>query len=130
MNDLHLMTDTTSERLQDTQAVPALNTQLPQKSLCSTGIPGFQNPLYRNLDFVDWRAVLVHDNAGLCTASSRRTHARFNAGQTVGIREVADQIWLVSFMDYELGFFDKDEGRIEPGPNPFAPEKVLTMSPV
>ncbi len=51
-------------------------------------------------------------------------------GQTVGIREVADQIWLVSFMHYDLGFFDKDEGRIEPAPNPFAPEKVLTMSPV
>ena len=51
-------------------------------------------------------------------------------GQTVGIREVADQIWLVSFMQYDLGFFDKDEGRIEPAPNPFAPEKVLTMSPV
>ena len=45
------------------------------------------------------------------------------AGQTVGIREVADQIWLVSFMHYDLGFFDKDEGRIEPAPNPFAPVK-------
>ena len=51
-------------------------------------------------------------------------------GQTVGIREVADQIWLVSFMQYDLGFFDKEEGRIEPAPNPFVPEKVLTMSPV
>ncbi len=35
-------------------------------------------------------------------------------GQMVGIREVADQIWLVSFMHYDLGFFNKDEGRIEP----------------
>ncbi len=51
------------------------------------------------------------------------------AGQMVGIREVDNQIWLVSFMDYDLGFFDKDEGRIEPAPNPFAPEKVLTLSP-
>jgi len=51
------------------------------------------------------------------------------AGQMVGIREVENQIWLVSFMDYDLGFFDKDEGRIEPAPNPFAPKKVLTMSP-
>jgi putative transposase len=51
-------------------------------------------------------------------------------GAVYRIAEVADQIWLVSFMHYDLGFFDKDEGRIEPGPNPFAPEKVLTMSPV
>jgi len=27
----------------------------------------------------------------------------------VGIREVEDQIWLVSFLDYDLGFFDGDE---------------------
>ena len=44
-------------------------------------------------------------------------------------QQVEDQIWLVSFLDYDLGFFDKDEGRVEPAPNPFAPEKVLTMSP-
>ena len=50
------------------------------------------------------------------------------AGQMVGLREVDDQIWLVSFLDFDLGFFDKDEGRVEPAPNPFAPEKVLTMS--
>jgi putative transposase len=31
------------------------------------------------------------------------------AGQTVGIREVSNQIWLVSFMDFDLGFFDQDE---------------------
>jgi putative transposase len=46
------------------------------------------------------------------------------AGEIVGIREVDDQIWLVSFLDYDLGYFDPDEGRIEPGPNPFAPENV------
>jgi putative transposase len=47
----------------------------------------------------------------------------------VGIREVADQVWLVSFMDFDLGFFDHEQGRVEPAPNLFAPEKVLTMSP-
>jgi len=50
------------------------------------------------------------------------------AGQLVGIREVADRIWLVSFMEYDLGFFDEQENRVEPvGHNPFAP-KVLPMS--
>jgi len=51
------------------------------------------------------------------------------AGQIVGIREVADEIWLVSFMDYDLGFFDREKGRVEPALNPFGPDKVLTMSP-
>ena len=47
----------------------------------------------------------------------------------VGIREVADQVWLVSFMDFDLGSFDHEQGRVEPALNLFAPEKVLTMSP-
>jgi len=40
-----------------------------------------------------------------------------------------DQIWLVSFLDYYLGYFDNERGRVEPGPNPFIPDKVLTMCP-
>jgi len=51
------------------------------------------------------------------------------AGQPVGITEVDSHIWLVSFLEYDLGFFDKDTGRVEPADNPFAPETVLTMSP-
>jgi putative transposase len=52
------------------------------------------------------------------------------AAQYVGIREVADRVWLVSFMHDDPGFFDQDENRVEPvGQNPSAPE-VLPMSPV
>jgi len=48
---------------------------------------------------------------------------------TVEIREVDENIWLVSFLDFDLGYFDEQEGRVEPGPNPFE-AKLLTMSPV
>jgi hypothetical protein len=47
-------------------------------------------------------------------------------GQLVGIREVEDKIWQVSLMEYDLGFFDDDENRVEPAGNPFTP-KVLPM---
>ena len=50
------------------------------------------------------------------------------AGQKVGIKEVIDQIWLVSFMQYDLVFFDDQSGRVECAPNPFN-GKVLPMSP-
>ena len=50
-------------------------------------------------------------------------------GQLVGIREVEDKIWQVSFMEYDPGFFDEDENRVEPASNPFTP-KVLPMCPV
>jgi putative transposase len=48
------------------------------------------------------------------------------AGQRVGIRQVDDQIWQVSFTNYDLGYFDMETGRPDPGPNPFGP-KALTM---
>ena len=32
------------------------------------------------------------------------------AGRKVGMREVADRIWLVSVMHYDLGFFDHETG--------------------
>jgi len=50
-------------------------------------------------------------------------------GSHGGIREVNDNIWLVSFMQFDLGYFDEDECRVEPIDNPFAP-KVLPMSSV
>jgi putative transposase len=45
----------------------------------------------------------------------------------VGIKEVHDDIWLVSFMDYDLGYFDLDTRVLEPIENPFGP-KVLVVS--
>ena len=49
-------------------------------------------------------------------------------GQDVGVPQVSDRIWLVSFMDYDLGYFDGETCRLEPIANPFSP-KVLPMSP-
>lgn len=44
------------------------------------------------------------------------------AGQYVGVREVADEVCLVSFIEYDLGFFGGDVGRVEPATNAFVPE--------
>ncbi len=37
--------------------------------------------------------------------------------------------WLVTFMQYDLGYFDHEACRLEPIENPFS-VKVLPMSPV
>ena len=50
------------------------------------------------------------------------------AGQNVGIKEIGEKIWLVSFMQYDLGFFDHECLRVECAPNPFE-AKVLPMCP-
>ena len=43
------------------------------------------------------------------------------AGQAVGVKEIHDDIWLVSFMDYDLGYFDLDTRALETLDNPFGP---------
>src|SRR5204863_86208 len=44
----------------------------------------------------------------------------------IGIEGVQDDIWLVTFMDYDLGYFDLETRVLEPLENPFGP-KVLPM---
>jgi hypothetical protein len=50
------------------------------------------------------------------------------AGQTVGVKQVDEHIWLITFMYYDLGYFDDETCRLEPIDNPFGP-KLLPMSP-
>ena len=65
------------------------------------------------------RTLRVTHCGRLCIGRRKINLSTTFAGQTVGIREVADNIWLVSFLDYDLGYFDEEENRIEPAPNPF-----------
>ena len=65
----------------------------------------------------------------ICIGRRKINFSAVFAGQLVGLREVDDQVWLVSFLEYDLGYFDKDQDRVEPGLNPFAPDKVLTICP-
>jgi transposase InsO family protein len=44
------------------------------------------------------------------------------AGQAVGLKEVEDDTWLVSFMDYDLGYIDLEERTLQPLDNPFGPK--------
>jgi hypothetical protein len=50
------------------------------------------------------------------------------AGQHVGVEEVEQNIWVVSFMHYDLGFFDHQSCRLECAANRFG-AKVLPMRP-
>jgi len=74
------------------------------------------------------RTVLVTQCGRICFGNRKINLSTVFAGQFVGLREVADKIWLVSFLDFDLGFFDEVAARVEPGSNPFT-SKVLTMSP-
>ena len=42
------------------------------------------------------------------------------------VKQVSERIWLVTFMHYDLGYFDDETCRLEPIENPFGP-KVLPL---
>jgi len=88
---------------------------------------------YRGLGELEYpfhdRTVTLTHCGRICLGKRKINLSQVFAGQKVGIKEVSDKIWLVTFMDYDLGFFDHETGRLEPLANPFEP-KVLPMSPV
>ena len=62
----------------------------------------------------------------ICLGRKKINLSRVFAGQNVGVKEEEDDIWQVSFMHYDIGYFDLDTCRVEPVDNPFG-AKVLTM---
>ena len=64
----------------------------------------------------------------ICLNRKKINLSQVFAGQMLGIKQVDEHIWLVSFMHYDLGYFDDEMCRLEPIANPFGP-KVLPMSP-
>lgn len=51
------------------------------------------------------------------------------AGQNVGVTQVGERIWLVTFMRYDLGYFDDETCRLEPIENPFGPKVLPVFNP-
>jgi hypothetical protein len=74
------------------------------------------------------RTIEVTQCGRICIGRRKINLSTVFGGQYVGIREVADSIWLISFMDYDPGFFDEEHNTLGPvGENPLAP-RVLPMS--
>jgi putative transposase len=86
------------------------------------GLPTLEYPFHD-------RTIVVTQCGRLCFGRRKINLSQVFAGQAVGVREVADHIWLISFMHYDLGFFDDQCNRVECAPNPFS-AKVSAMSPV
>jgi hypothetical protein len=75
------------------------------------------------------KAIAVTRCGRICMGRKKINFSRVFAGQAVSIKEMHDDIWLVSFMDYDLGYFDLETRVLEPLENPFGP-KVLPVSQV
>src|ERR1700733_9619121 len=86
------------------------------------GLPELEYPFHD-------RTITVTSCGRICLGRRKINLSIVFAGQNVGVKEVSDKIWLVSFMKYDLGFFDQEVGRVTSAENPFG-AKVLPMCSV
>jgi putative transposase len=102
----------------------ALNVKYPAELYRASPRP------YRGLPEIGYpfhdRAVTVTSRRRICLGGRKINVSHSFAGQAVGIKEVAEKIWLMTFMHYDLGFFDHQTGRVECAPNPYEAQ-VLPM---
>ena len=68
------------------------------------------------------KSVTVTTCGRICFNRQKINLSTVFAGQKVGIKQVSEEIWLVTFMDYDLGYFDHETCRLEPLENPFGPK--------
>jgi len=78
------------------------------------GLPELAYPLHD-------RDILVTACGRICLHRKKINISGVLAGQKLGIKEVDDGIWLVSFMQYDLGYFDLEQRTLQPLDNPFGP---------
>jgi putative transposase len=88
--------------------------------------------VYRGLEDLTYpfhdQTITVTHCGRICFKGQKVNLSQVFAGQNVGVTQVGERIWLVTFMQYDLGDFDDETCRLEPIENPFGP-KVLPMSP-
>jgi putative transposase len=85
------------------------------------GVGELEYPLH------DWTAIITTCGR-ICYQRRKINVSQVFAGQKVGVKQTDEHIWLVSFMHYDLGYFDDETCRLEPIENPFGPT-LLPMSP-
>ena len=76
------------------------------------GLPELQYPWHD-------RDILVTACGRVCMYRKKINISTVLAGQKLGIKEVDDGIWLVSFMHYDLGYIDLEQRTLQTIDNPF-----------
>jgi transposase InsO family protein len=85
------------------------------------GLPDLSYPLHD-------RDIVVTACGRICMHRKKIHISTVLAGQRLGIKEVDDGIWLVSFMDYDLGYIELEQRTLQPLDNPFGPKVVTDVS--
>jgi hypothetical protein len=106
--------------------VSEFNDERPHKAI-GMKMPGeFYTPSLRPYDGlleVDYpfhdRDIIVTACGRICMARKKVNISTVLAGQRLGIKEVDDGIWLVSFMQYDLAYIDLEQKTLQTIDSPF-----------
>ena len=79
------------------------------------GLPELEYPLHD-------REAIVTACGRICMHRKKINVSTVMAGQKLGIKEVDDGIWIVSFMHYDLGYIDLEQKTLQTVENPFGPK--------
>ena len=85
------------------------------------GLPNLTYPLHD-------REYLVTSCGRICMHRKKINISTVLAGQKLGLKEVDEGIWLVSFMHDDLGYIDLEQKTLQPIDNPFG-TRVSPISP-
>lgn len=102
----------------------AIDMRTPGEVYCASmrpydGIPDVEYPFHD-------RDILVTNCGRICMHRKKINISTVLAGQKLGIKEVDEAIWLVSFMQYDLGYVDLEQRSLQPLDNPFG-TRLLPM---
>lgn len=106
--------------------VQEFNTERPHEALAMKVPADAYAPSprpYRGLPRLDYplhdRDVVVTCCGRICLHRKKINISTVLAGQRLGIKEVDEGIWLVSFMHYDLGYIDLEQRTLQTLDNPF-----------
>ena len=106
--------------------VREFNTDRPHEALdmkCPADVYIPSRKLYGGLPDLTYpfhdRDICVTACGRICIYRKKINLSTALAGQRVGIKEVDDGIWIVSFMRYDLGYIDLEARTLQPLDNPF-----------
>jgi transposase InsO family protein len=108
--------------------VEEFNTERPHEALAMKRPADLYRPStrpYRGLPELSYpfhdREITITACGRICLHRKKINLSTVFAGQAVGIKEVDDAVWLVSFMHYDLGYIDLEQRTLQPLDNPFGP---------
>jgi transposase InsO family protein len=115
--------------------VHEFNRERPHEALamkCPAEVYTPSTRVYRGLPEVSYpfhdREIVVTTCGRICFYRKKINISHVLAGQRLGIKEVDEGIWLVSFMDYDLGYIDLEQRTLQPLDNPFGPKVITPVS--